>query len=260
MPAVLARNSTTMRTLGYFAVVILLAFAPAALADSVQFTINSSVQVSGGSPNDNYWGDYSTAPDAYGTRTSVNANVPSALGESTFSNISFFLPAGSVVTSATMNLILPVGPITGTGSLSIAPETLPPPDPNGIHFAPTFDSETSIFSILDVSLQSAGSSSIADGNFFPNSPIINGNEVSTGTWYLDFLLHGEVIGTINTPAYNWDGYIEGDGQATLPYSVQIDVDYTVVPEPPTFIFFGTAIAMAGFLYLGRHKRSGSLAI
>ena len=251
-----------MRTLGYFAVVILLAFAPAALADSVQFTINSSVQVSGGSPNDNYWGEYRTAPDAYGTQTSVNANVPYALAETTFSNISFFLPAGSVVTSATMNLILPPDPITGTGSISIAPETVPPPDlnPNGLHIAPTFNPGTSIFSIQNVSLQSAGSSSMAEGNFFPNLPIINGNEVSTGTWYLDFLLDGEIIGTVNTPGYNWDSYVEGYGQATLPFSVQIDVDYTVVPEPPTFILFGTAIAMAGFLYLGRHKRSGSLAI
>ena len=55
-----------MRTTGYFVAIILLAFAPAALADSIQFTVNSSVLVTGSSPNDNWYGSYETLPDDMG--------------------------------------------------------------------------------------------------------------------------------------------------------------------------------------------------
>lgn len=243
-----------MRTISYFAAIVLFAIAPAALADNIQITINSSVQVTGGSPNANYWGEYKTLADALGTQSQVNANVPFASSDTTFSNVSFFLPVGSVITSATMNLILSTTPIVGTGSVSVAPETLSPPDldPHGLHMAPTFnDPATSFFTIQEVLLQPVGDSAVFAGNFFPNSPIISGNEISTGTWDLTFEVEGQIIGTVNTPGYNWDGYIEGVGQIDIPYSVQVDVDYTITPEPPSFVLLGTA--MTGLVGIVRRK-------
>ena len=78
-------------------------------------------------------------------------------------------------------------------------------------------------------------------NVIPTTPIINSNEVSTGTLDLTFLGGGSITGTVNTQGYNWAGYITGSGQAVLPYSVQIDVDYTPVPEPSCFVLLGTGI-------------------
>ena len=45
-------------------------------------------------------GTYQTLADAYGTMSTVHVSVPFVNGSTTFSNVSFFLPAGSVITSA----------------------------------------------------------------------------------------------------------------------------------------------------------------
>ena len=73
-----------MQTANYFAAVILLTLSPAALANSIQFTVNSSVPVTGDSPNDSYWGYYTTLPDAVGTTPSVNAGIQSFIADTTF--------------------------------------------------------------------------------------------------------------------------------------------------------------------------------
>lgn len=244
-----------MRITGYFAAIILLTFAPVALADSIQFTVNSSVQVSRDSPNSNYWGEYRTLPDAFGTTSQVNAGFPPIGGVDTiFPNVSFFLPAGSVVTSATMNLILPSTAIEGTGHVVFA-GNLPPPDPeNSLQTPPILGPATSSFYVDDIFLQGNGTSS--EGNFFPNVPIINGNQIFTGTWDLDLVVSGEVVGMIDTQGFNWDGYIGGDGQADIPYSVQVDVNYTPVPEPPPFILLGTAMTL-GLVGIVHRKWSAS---
>ena len=53
-----------MRTTGYFvAIIFACLLPPQALADSIQFTVNSSVLVTGSSPNDNWYGSYETLPD-----------------------------------------------------------------------------------------------------------------------------------------------------------------------------------------------------
>jgi len=238
-----------MQTANYFATIILLTLSPAALANSIQFTVNSSVAVTGYSPNDSYWGYYATLPDAFGTTPTVNAGIQSFGADTIFSNVSFSVPAGSVITSATMNLVFPNGSIDGTGSVGPASENLPQPDPNGPHIPPTFGPGTSVFSINDVFLQGNGTSS--EYNFPLYTPFINGDEVSTGTWDLEFIGQGYVFAPVTVQGYNWDGYIGGEGQATIPYSVQIDVNYTPVPEPPGFVLLATA--MIGLVSVARRS-------
>jgi hypothetical protein len=249
-----------MRTISYFAATMLLAFAPAALANSINLTINSSVHVTADSPNDNYWGTYGTLPDAFGTQGQVRANFQlyGTTISTTFSNVSFLLPAGSVVTSATMNLVFPLNRVDGTGIVDIAPETLPPPDDDasGTHILPKFGPATSFFNIDGVTLQQSGSNVVSDGNFFPNTPTITGDKISTGTWDLSFITSGGVVGPVTAQGYDWNGYIGGNGQADIPYSVQVDVNYSTVPEPPGFLLVATAMAI-GLVAVGHRKWSPS---
>jgi hypothetical protein len=46
---------------------------------------------------------------------------------------------------------------------------------------------------------------------------------------------------VATPGVNWDGYIGGSGQVLIPYTVELDVTYSPVPEPSTFALLGTGI-------------------
>jgi hypothetical protein len=236
-------------------VVILLTLAPAAFADSIQFTLNSSVHVSGISEDDSYWGIYQTQEDAYGTMSSVIVGLPYATGTTTVPNVSFFLPSGVVVTSATMTVLFPET-IVGTGTVAIAPEPIPPPDlnPDSLHIPPTFNTPAvaNFFegSVFDTDSLNGYQTSYLTGDI-SLTPIIDGNEISIGTLDLSFLEGGELVGTVATPGYNWAGYIGGSAQADVPYSVQIDVEYTPVPEPSGFVLVGTT--MLGFVGVARRK-------
>jgi hypothetical protein len=216
-----------MRNTWILATAILLTVAPAAVADSIHLLVNSSVLAKFSSPDDNYWGTYSTVEASYMDHPSLGSDV---LVIANFSNISVFVPSGNAVTSATINVILPTNPVQGTG-VNFALNSFAPPNP-GISIAPTFNGtgSTNVFV------------SLAPSFFFPlPSPLISGNEVSTGDLALDFILDGVILDTVATPGVNWDGYIGGSGQVLIPYSVELDVTYAPVPEPSTFALLGTGI-------------------
>ena len=184
----------------------------------------------------------------------MNVSVPFADGNTTFSNVSFFLPTGSVVTSATMQIILPTTPIVGTAFVSIASQVFPPPDfsVGSLHIPATFNN---VATMTDYPQEVIVANTTIQLSSFPTTPIISGNEVSTGTWDLTFITFGDIAATVDTQGYNWAGWITGRGQADIPYSVQVDVDYTVAPEPPSFVLLGTA--MLGLLGVARRKCSAS---
>lgn len=210
---------------------LLFVVAPGARADSIQLSINSSVTTSLQTPGDNYWGFYySWAPQSIVYPTVRNQRV-----DANFSNVSLFLPAGSIVTSATMDVLLPISDIGGTGFITLE-RTLPRQYYDQPSTAPTPSSIGS----SDVMAEYLGSHLIP--------AIINGNEISTGDLNVQFDLNGRIRGGMLTPGSNWAGYIGGSGQVTIPYTVQLMVAYSVVPEPSSIALFSTGIlGFAGFL-------------
>jgi hypothetical protein len=217
--------------------------APAALADSFQFTINSSVQeFITNTDNDSYMGIYSTGPDAWGTQLSVTTGTP-YYGNSSFANISFSLPAGSKVTSATLELLLPSTTVHGTAELG-GGAGLPPPDPdNDVSIAPTFNPGTSTVYVEGI-LENGGTFADGSGVGFDlsNLLVINGNEISSADLEdLHLLVGGTISATVNTQGYNTEGYVSGSGQANIPYTLEVVGTYSPVPEPSTIALLGTGI-------------------
>lgn len=117
--------------------------------------------------------------------------------------------ADSVITSVTESVIVPSTIVVGTGFI-FAENQLPPQFFDQPSIAPTFSG--------------TGKSDVfASYNSGLTSPVVNGDEVSTGDLDLHFVLGGCINGSIETPGSNWASYVGGEGQVAIPYTVQLDV-------------------------------------
>ena len=211
-------------------------------ADSFTFSVSGSTQVSLNSPNDNFWGTYDTNVDGPGTTPEVRANAPNVSGGLNLTNLSFFLPAGSTITSASVEVILPTTVLEGTSVVFIANEHLPPPNPaDPTQIAPTFvDPGTAYLGPFEFVNGRGGDDGIFD--LINALPVINGNEISTGDISMEFTdASGYMEANVANQGYNWSGYIDATGEVNVPYTLEVVGDYTVTPEPSGMVLLGTGI-------------------
>jgi len=208
---------------------LLLTIAPIALADSLQVSTNSNFVASISSPNDNFWGEYSTTMGLY----DLPHTGPNAVTSTTFSDVSLFVPAGATITSATIQIVPVSEVVDGTGALYVA-QAFAPPDPGAPSTAPTFSSDGS----SDVQV---GFDQYLTGSL---SPIVSGDEVSTGNLSLYFDLNGSFDDSVTNAGINWAGYIGANGQIDIPYTVLLDVTYTPTPEPSSIALLATGLLAA----------------
>jgi hypothetical protein len=237
--------------------VFVLFVVPAARADSFTFSVSGSTLVYLNSPNDNYWGTYESPFDGSVT-TEVSDWAPYVAAQLNLANLSFFLPVGSTITSGSIELILPTTTLQGTSvATNVTTEHLPPPDQDSpVGTLPTFDPGTASLYPFD-SVNGIGS---GDGVFDLTmgfgqtvySPLISGNEISTGDLALELsgASSGEMVAMVATQGYNYDGYVDINGEVNVPYTLEVVGTYTppaATPEPSAVVLLGTGMLalMAG---------------
>jgi len=223
-----------MRTLGLLSA-FLLAAVPAASADTFQFSVNSSVLFTADNmSNENYEGIYYTLGDAWGTQAGVVVGAPN--GDSApFPDVSFSLPVGSVITSATMEIVLPETAYGGTSTVFVTQGlSSDPSDPT--HIAPTFG-PGGAWGLVNSLMDEGG----PVGPDVSNLLIIDGNDVSTDLSSLWIYGGLEMAAPVATQGYNFDSYVRGSGQVEIPYLLEIGGTDTMTPEPSSILLLVTGI-------------------
>jgi hypothetical protein len=237
---------------------LLLTVATVAKADSFQFTINSSVQeYMNDADNDNYMEIYSTPRDAWGGLSTISAGTLQ-YGNSPFSNISFSIPEGNVITSAHLYLIFSSAGVQGPADAAFYPgrAALHPPDTdNPISIPATIGSATAGLNVVGLNdpifsgIRTEGDSTIID---LSSELVINGDEVYS--IFLDDInlsVDAVITANIETNGYNYASYVGGSAQLTLPYELEVTGTYSPVPEPSNIALLGTGLL--GLASIARYK-------
>ena len=211
--------------------------APAALADSIQYTLNATavMKINSEQGDNNFSGQYVNSPEA-----PYLLDYPSACCVASISlqNASVIVPAGSVIDSAFVSITVPTGPFYGSGYVFADGGQFGEDDPSLPSVAPTF----STTGTSEVSL---------DGFSVTTLAMVEGEEVSSQFQDLSLDYYGRIESAFLNPGSNWGGYIDGVGQVDVPYTVSLDVTYSPVPEPSTLALFGTGIL--GLAGMARRK-------
>jgi hypothetical protein len=252
---VASKRVLSMLALTMTAVFVLLV-VPAARADNFTFSVSGSTLVYLDSPNDNYWGTYES-PYYGSVTTEVRDWAPYVYGQLNFTNVSFVLPAGSTITSGSIELILPTTILQGTSvATNVTTEHLPPPDLDSpVGTLPTFDPGTAYLYPFD-RVNGIGSN---NGTFDLTmgfgltvySPLINGNQISTGDLALTLsdAQTDEMEAMVATQGSNYNGYVDVNGEVNVPYTLEVVGTYTpaATPEPSAVVLLGTGMLalMAG---------------
>jgi hypothetical protein len=182
-----------------------------ARADSFQITKNLTVQFSGASPNDNYFGSYETPPDAWGNPgDTVFASTPYASAQ--VPGFSFSLAPQDKITSATLTLTFPVTQLSSnnaTVNIEYVDGFPRPSDPDNPQMVdPTFGPATATTKGWDIYFNGE----LWLGSDLTPWLVINGNHLSSDpSQYVSFIGWLDFTAPIASPAYNWAGYIGGGG-------------------------------------------------
>lgn len=243
----------TVRLATLAATVSLLVPAPAALAESFkQVGYGSMLVVMSGSTV------YTTGRDGPGTSDSIVLYTPHTFSGYTTSLYQFYFtaPLGSIITSADLKLT-PLTPDAGgaeAASTSAGFESLPRPNPSDPKsFAPTFHSGGGVHigNVLELN-------GVTGVNGVFDLPAYTGGSSIFVSPLLNFVVSdASFTSYIATQGYNWAGYVDVFGTATIQYTGQLDVTYTsVTPEPSSLILLVTGlVALTGIVLLQRQSAS-----